>query len=72
MSERPYRRRANSAPDPTPDEIRLRAEAIQETWSERERFKRLICPPPAWLPPVLSPFDFGVPLGSDMDAAAYG
>jgi hypothetical protein len=72
MSERPYRRRANAAPDPTPDEIRLRAEAIQETWSERERTKRLICPPPQWLPPMLSPFDFGVSLtSSDLDMAAY-
>jgi hypothetical protein len=39
--------------DPSPDEIRARAEIIRRSWSERERVKRAIWTPPPWLPPTM-------------------
>ena len=40
--------------DPTPDEIRSRAEAIRSEWSPRERTRRACWTPPSWLPPILA------------------
>jgi len=52
--ERPLPRnggRRPKTPDPTPAEIRQRAEAIQEEWSEATRLLRLVSRPAAWSPP---------------------
>ena len=49
---KPIRRRSI---DPSPEEIRARAETIRENWTERERVKRAIWSPPAWLPPAMGP-----------------
>ena len=40
--------------DPTPEEIRARAEAIRNEWTPRERTRRACWTPPAWLPPILA------------------
>ena len=41
-------------PDPSPDEIRQRAEAIRQGWTETERNRRANLKPTAWMPPILT------------------
>jgi hypothetical protein len=51
------RRRANSPPDPTPDEIRTRSADIRQRWSDREHYKRADLMPEPWMPPLFAVTD---------------
>jgi hypothetical protein len=46
-----------SATDPTPDQIRQRAEDIRKAWSPRERARRSGIRHISWMPPVFSETD---------------
>jgi hypothetical protein len=40
--------------DPSPEEIRTRAEAIRRGWTSRERLRRAMWKPAPWMPKVLA------------------
>ncbi|TWU55828.1 hypothetical protein [Rubripirellula reticaptiva] len=42
-----------SASDPTPDQIRTRAAAVRQRWSDAQRKRRLVPLVTAWLPPLV-------------------
>jgi hypothetical protein len=68
-------RKARSAqrhlPNPSPAEIRRRAEAIRSNWSDHERTRRSMAKPIAWVPPILPATEFPE-FTSDLDAGALG
>lgn len=49
---------------PTKEEIRAACARIQATWSEYERYKRMVTPPSRWLLPVVK----GQDLPPDIDS----
>jgi hypothetical protein len=58
-------------PNPSPAEIRRRAEVIRSGWSEHEFTRRSTAKPISWLPPILPATEFPE-LTSDLDAGALG
>lgn len=57
-----------SAMDPTPEQIRERSEAIRNTWSPRERARRLRFKQVSWTPPIFAETDLPGLMSSDFDS----
>ncbi len=56
-----------SAADPTPEQIRERTAAIRQTWTPRERERRLGIKYIRWLPPMISELDLPGQSASEFD-----
>jgi hypothetical protein len=57
-----------SAADPTPEQIRERSAAIRQTWTPRERARRLGVKHIKWLPPMICELDLPGHLASEFDS----
>jgi len=53
------RKRRQTVPDPTPEEIAERAAEVRATWTENEEAKRRTGPAPIWAVPVFSVAELG-------------